>query len=118
MSDISSVKETKAPANPGSKRKFDWADGIYLGGVVGLNPAAAQFVQIDPDNGVTITATDKVTVNATASTFNGDVAITGNLTVTGTATANDFVTTSGVSLKTHVHKMVKTGTDLSGVPNA
>lgn len=32
--DISSVKKNKAVSNPGSARRFDMADGIYLGGVL------------------------------------------------------------------------------------
>jgi hypothetical protein len=30
--DISAVKVAKAPANPGSFRMYDWADGLYFGG--------------------------------------------------------------------------------------
>jgi hypothetical protein len=30
--DISGVKKARGKANPGSKRRFDWADGLYIGG--------------------------------------------------------------------------------------
>lgn len=40
--DISSVKTNKAQANPGSLRRFDLADGVYLGGI--LNPTPVQYV--------------------------------------------------------------------------
>ena len=41
--DISTVKNTKAVANPGSQRTYDWADGLYLGGL--LNGAPTQYLQ-------------------------------------------------------------------------
>lgn len=41
--DISKVKSTKAPALPGSRRRMDWADALYLGGV--LNQAPAQYLR-------------------------------------------------------------------------
>ncbi len=41
--DISIVKKTKARANPGSKRMFDWADGLYFGGM--LNGVPTQYVR-------------------------------------------------------------------------
>lgn len=36
--DISVVKSTKAAANPGSYRMFDWSDGLYVGGVLNATP--------------------------------------------------------------------------------
>ena len=45
--DISSVKTTKARANPGSRRRFDVADGLYLGGM--LNGAPSQYIEFAPD---------------------------------------------------------------------
>lgn len=41
--DISSATSNKAPANPGSRRRFDMADGLYLGGC--LNAAPTQYVE-------------------------------------------------------------------------
>lgn len=52
--DISSVKSTKAPALPGSMRRNDWADGLFIGGFLGDAPS--QFIDIDDDAGITITA--------------------------------------------------------------
>lgn len=79
--DLSSVKQTKKVANPGSRRRFDWADAIYMGGV--LNGAPTQFLQIAAD-AVTITGTGTVTINApTGVTVN---------TNTATITASDSVT--------------------------
>lgn len=41
--DISGVKSARGPANPGSFRTFNFADGIYLGGT--LNGTPAQYLQ-------------------------------------------------------------------------
>jgi hypothetical protein len=51
--DISSVKATGAVSNPGSFRKFDLADGVYLGGIWGLNAAPTQYIQFTA-NGINI----------------------------------------------------------------
>lgn len=72
--DISSVKASRGPANPGSRRRFDMADGVYLGGV--LNGTPTQFVRLSPD-GVEITSTVKVTVTAP------DIELAGTLSING-----------------------------------
>lgn len=41
--DISSVKATGKQANPGSRRRFDVADGLYFGGM--LNGTPTQYIQ-------------------------------------------------------------------------
>lgn len=41
--DISTVVSTKAQANPGSYRQYDFSDGMYLGGL--LNGSPTQYVQ-------------------------------------------------------------------------
>lgn len=65
-SDISKVKATKKRALPGSRRKFDWSDALYLGGV--LNPNPVQSIRIAGD-GVTITSPMvQTTGNFTAGT--------------------------------------------------
>src|ERR1043166_3790476 len=49
--DISAVKANKAISNPGSKRRFSLADGVYFGGM--LNAAPDQYIKFSSD-GVTI----------------------------------------------------------------
>lgn len=51
--DISNVKSTKAQANPGSLRSYDFADGMYLGGM--LNATPEQYIRFS-DDGITIVA--------------------------------------------------------------
>ena len=65
--DISSVKATKKAAGPSSRRQYDWADALYVGGV--LNGAPTQYIEFT-DTGIKIVSPS--------------VEITGNLTVDGT----------------------------------
>lgn len=85
--DISGVKRSKSPTTPGSARRFDWADGMYLGGI--LNALPTQFVRLDED-GVTITSASVVTINAP-----GGVLINGDATVNGSASVDGDVSATG-----------------------
>jgi Phage protein Gp138 N-terminal domain len=80
--DISSVKANKGPANPGSFRKFDMADGIYLGMI--LNGAPTQYVQFNAD-GITMHSPIKITLDAPEVDI---TTTTLNMQATGTATLN------------------------------
>jgi hypothetical protein len=42
--DLTGVIANAGPANPGSFRKFDWADGVYMGGVP-LGKTAIQYMR-------------------------------------------------------------------------
>jgi hypothetical protein len=58
--DISAVKRTKAIANPGSSRRFNWADGLYVGGV--LNGTPANYVEVSP-SGITVSRSNTERTN-------------------------------------------------------
>ncbi len=135
--DISTVKATKAQANPGSKRRFDMADGVYIGGI--LNGIPAQYIQfiagginiISPTKirlqapDIEFVATDKITSTApniemdastkvTANTpeVHASALITGaNATITGTVLATT-VTASGTV--TGTSDVVSNGKSLKG----
>ncbi|MDF2386589.1 hypothetical protein JMG10_34320 [Nostoc ellipsosporum NOK] len=51
--DISGVKKTRDVAAPGSRRRFDWADGVFIGGLLGGE--ATQSIRLDAD-GIAIEA--------------------------------------------------------------
>lgn len=133
--DISSVVNAKGFANPGSNRKFDWADGLYFGGM--LNGVPTQYVQFT-DAGINVVSPTKVTVqapeidldaetllNITAplTTISGELVVAGSVTfdstVGGTGGTGD-VTFAGdvkghggtISLDGHKHPVVgiETGT--------
>lgn len=85
--DISSVKRSKGVANPGSNRKFDWADALYVGGI--LNNVPVQYVRTST-SGIEITSPTAISLNApnimlaaTNITINGATATTGALTSNG-----------------------------------
>lgn len=100
--DISSVKAGKAQANPGSGRRFDHADGMYVGGV--LNGTPSQYVQFNA-SGINLVSPTAVTIEAP------NIALVGNVAVTGTLQDNGHDVGS-----THKHTGTQSGTGLSGVP--
>lgn len=55
--DLSKVKSTKAQANPGSYRSYDFADGMYLGGM--LNAVPQQYIQFT-EGGITILSPENI----------------------------------------------------------
>lgn len=132
--DISSVKNTRAQANPGSRRIFDLADGLYVGGF--LNGAPGQYIQFS-SSGVSIVSPNKVTVsapnveidastacaiNSPSITLNGTVS-QGSGSYGGTSTWNGNMATVGTLTNngknvgsTHEHSGVQSGSSTSGPP--
>lgn len=144
--DISSVKANKAQANPGSKRIFDIADGLYMGGF--LNGTPQQYVQFSTA-GVAVVSPTKVTlqaplvevdastsftVNSPQSGFSGTVIVQGLLSwlagMTGSAISGvasyisgavqfvGSITSNGKRIDdTHTHNGVQPGGGNSGSVN-
>lgn len=83
--DMSAVVASGAESAPGSFRRFDLADGIYLGGILGSAPT--QYIAFT-SSGIQIKG--------------GTIAITGNVTVTGSVIAG-FGGADQVGLQTHLH---------------
>ena len=82
--DISSAVANQAPANPGSWRRFDWSDGIYLYSIGQTTPT--QYVEITND-AINITSSDNP-INITTGGADVNVnAGSGTATVTA-ATVN------------------------------
>ena len=88
--DVSSVKATQAQANPGSRRRFDFADGFYFGGF--LNVVPIQYLQIN-DDGVNLVdkwgnqinmASNGVTINGVLIDRSKNVSAVAKLTTTDT----------------------------------
>lgn len=100
--DISQVKTTKKQGNPGSHRQYNFADGMYLGGM--LNGTPTQYVQFNaagirihsptrvkidaPDvlieaHTVEINASTSTTVTTPTFTVNGDAVVNGHTTMAG-----------------------------------
>jgi hypothetical protein len=103
--DISAVSSTltggkatvgQKPISPGSFRKYDMADALYLGGV--LNGVPTQYIQFAA-GGITVTSPHPVTINGTDVNVNASAAC--NVTSTGkttvTASAIDLVGGGGTA---------------------
>jgi hypothetical protein len=86
--DISKVKSTQAQANPGSARKFDFADGIYLGAVFSA-AAPTQYIEFD-STGVAIVTPGKLTTQSA-----GDTDITASGKIQLQSTGDTDITASG-----------------------
>lgn len=126
--DISTVKNTKKQGNPGSHRQYNFADGMYLGGV--LNGAPTQYVQFStagikihspttiileaPDiqlNAATveINGTTSTTVTTPIFTVNGQTHLNGNTSVTGDTALNGGLSQTGGAAATLSGSLTVTG---------
>lgn len=108
--DISTVQKTKKVAAPGSLRKNDMSDMVYLMTIIS-SVAPTQYVQFN-NTGITITSPTTVTINATDIKINGKITIVGNIETTGTLKNNTKVVGS-----THTHTGVTIGTGITGEPS-
>lgn len=129
--DISTVKNTSAVSAPGSNRKNDMSDMVYLMTIIGAAPT--QYIQFN-SAGITILSPTKVTisapsvqvdastvfrVNSPAIQLNGpitQVSGSGNAQFAGNITTPGDVTANGTSVHTHVHGGVQTGGGTTGAP--
>lgn len=96
--DITQVKSTQAPANPGSARQYDFSDAMYLGLAVS-EQTPTQYVRFGAD-GITVVSPTKITLQAPEIDLIGDVVQT-----EGTMTAQTDVQagTDNISLVNHTH---------------
>lgn len=104
--DLSSVKATGAQANPGSRRRGAYEDGIFLG-VVNGGADPSQYMSFTA-HGIDI----KDKNNNVIQMGEGGVLINGALITP----AGDVVTKHGTSLDHHVNTLVTTGSGESGPP--
>lgn len=113
--DISAVKATLSESQPGSFRRFDPADGIYLATILsGTTPT--QYIQFLLD-AINIKATATVSITAPMINLNGAVHVTGAITADSTIVATGNVTGQGTSLHTHTHGGVQVGGGNTAGPN-
>jgi hypothetical protein len=107
--DISSVKNTRAVANPGSQRTYDWADGLYVGGFI--NGVPTQYIQaLASAGGWKIHTPGDITLDAPltevtgamkvdgAATLESTLAVTGASTLTGAVDALGGVATTTIAV--------------------
>ena len=137
--DISAVVASLQQSAPGSNRRFSLADGFYVGAT--LNAQPTQYLQFDPDNGVSLITPKQIQAiadngasNPPTVTINSDgivlsfgghsitinssgIAVSGAQTNDSTITATGEVEGNGVKLSTHTHSGVSSGSSNSGPPN-
>jgi hypothetical protein len=105
--DISKVKSTQAQANPGSYRSYDFADGMYVGGL--LNGTPTQYILFALD-GITIVSPTAITLQAPVINIEGSLSMSGgDATMTGMLTTTGDVISDGISLQTHTHTSESVG---------
>ncbi|MVW80170.1 Gp138 family membrane-puncturing spike protein [Bordetella sp. 02P26C-1] len=132
--DISSVKANKGPSTPGSRRLFDMADGMYLGGI--LNGTPAQYVRFH-SGGIEVHSPSKVSVTAPTIELVADnkvllsapmVEIDGQLSqgngpnggdasMNGPLRVTEDVIAKGVSTAHHDHGGIQPGSSDTNPPN-
>ncbi|THD45415.1 oxidoreductase [Enterobacteriaceae bacterium ML5] len=133
--DISNVKSTKKSALPGTERSHSYGDAIYLTGIASLNSDPIQYVHFRND-GIDVVSPMVVTVSAPTIELNGDnrvslnapqIVLNGQVTQgagshagaavfkNGATTPADFAAGS-ISLKSHRHGGVQTGSGSTGTP--
>ena len=93
--DLSAVKNTRAVANPGSRRRFDMADGLYMGGF--LNGAATQYIDFTGGK-IKIVSPTEIDLTAPVISIHATTKLkydaNGNGTEITTNTRDDYVTGS------------------------
>lgn len=128
---------TQEPVDP---RQHDLSDAFAIPGpmsqaqkISGISTSAAQlrtddgaaFVELAAAHDITLVTPGKLTASAQGGTeitsptitLSGDVTINGNASITGTLNTTGEITGGGVTLGSHTHKGVQTGSGNTGEPN-
>jgi hypothetical protein len=108
--DISTVKATQQAAPPGSRRRHDMSDAVYLYTVLSNSPPS-NYVRVY-NGGIDVVSPFAVNIKAPKITSDGPWAHTGSITV------SEDVIASGVSLVQHEHGGVARGGAMTSPPVA
>ncbi|OBX10464.1 phage baseplate assembly protein [Gallibacterium salpingitidis] len=92
--DISSIKNTKKPSSPQSRRKFDYADGLFFGGF--LNGTPSQYIFFK-ESGIDVISPGEVKIKASKITLDAPVKTTSTIDSDGDMTAGS------ISVQNHIH---------------
>ena len=109
--DISAVKSTKAIANPGSSRRHDFADGMYVGGM--LNGTPTQYVAFSA-SGVAVTSPTAITLAVGGVSL--EINSSGFTLTGGPVMSAQTGTFAGVIVDMHLHSGVASGSAETGPP--
>jgi hypothetical protein len=115
--DVSAIKASKKQGPPGSRRMFDLADGIFVGGI--LNAAPEQYVQFNGDGMKLACKNDNtIVMNSDGITINGVlIDRSGNISGVGTLDASGEGTFDGHTVGGHTHDVPGVQTGGSTVPS-
>lgn len=101
--DISAVKSSKAAANPGSFRVFDWADGMYIPGT--LNGTPTQYLRMS-SGGIILLSPTSINIQSPSNTITGPLEVTGittfdvSVTINGAVTMQSTLAVTGMTMLT------------------
>jgi len=88
--------------NPGSRRKYNIADGVYVGGVLNAVPTAYIWLKTDGTFQMVDGKGNMLETSSSGFALTGDMAVTGNITATGSIKSG-FGGADQVGLQTHTH---------------
>lgn len=83
--DISKIKRTKKDATPDTKRQYDIADSLYIGGI--LNGAPSQYIHF-LDSGINVVATGEINMKGSKLILDAPVEATSTIIAAGDITDN------------------------------
>lgn len=112
--DISSIKVVKKDSPPSSLRTFSLSDCFFIGGI--LNQAPKQYIHFT-DNGIVVYSPSSVTITAPKTEINSVVTVNGAVTINDKITVTGIGVIDGVSVGTHTHGGVQSGSSSTGAPN-
>jgi hypothetical protein len=93
--DISAVKASKAAANPGSARRADMADGLYVGGF--LNGVPSQYVRFSA-SGIKLCSPTAIILDAPAITLEAETVVINSETVAVNASESMTITAPNTTI--------------------
>lgn len=113
--DITAVKNARRDAPPGSKRRYNFSDAMYIGGI--LNGAPTQYIQFT-DGGIIVHSPTSMEFNAPDITFNGNTTINGNTVLNGNTSVVGSLSNNGTNVgSTHRHGGVESGSSSTSTPS-
>ncbi|MEY0016030.1 phage baseplate protein [Providencia rettgeri] len=83
--DISKIKRTKKDATPDTKRQYDIADSLYIGGI--LNGTPSQYIHF-LDSGINVVATGEINMKGSKVILDAPVETTSTIIAAGDITDN------------------------------
>lgn len=105
-------KNSFTSTQPQTLRKHDLADGIFIPSTFGkITPNETSDIVIQNESGSV-----KFVLSSNGIGIKGDITVDGTITSSGDITSNGDVKAGNISLQTHKHPGVQTGSGTTGTP--